>query len=83
MERLIQYLDELEDLIFAAPLIAEQIRAAIRRIAFLVASIGLQAAGILLALNHPPLAMAIVTLLIVGLLMRAVVAPRPRAVAAH
>jgi hypothetical protein len=58
VERLLQYLDDLEDLIYAAPLIAEQLRRAIQRILFLLASIVLQIAGVILALSHPPLALA-------------------------
>jgi hypothetical protein len=77
VERLIQYLDDLEDLVFAALLIAEQLLGALKRILFLLGSIGLQIAGVALALYHPPLAMALVTLLVVGLLMRAVVVPLP------
>ncbi len=82
MERLIQYLDEIEDLFYAAPLIAEQIRRAIQRILFLLGSISLQIAGIVLALTHPPFALAVVALLLVGLLFRAVIIPVPQAFAA-
>ena len=82
MERLIQYLDEIEDLFYVAPLIAEQLRRAIQRILFLLGSISLQIAGIILALKHPPLALAVATLLLVGLLFRAVVIPVPYALAA-
>ncbi len=82
MERLIQYLDEIEDFFYAAPLIAEQVRRAIQRIFFLLGSISLQIAGIVLALKHPPLALAVATLLLVGLLLRAVVIPVPQAIAA-
>ncbi len=82
MERLIQCLDELEDLIYAVPLVAEQVRGAIRRILFLLGSISLQVAGVVLALRHPPLALALVSLLLVGLLFRAVVVPVPQAFAA-
>ncbi len=82
MERLIQYLDEIEDLFYAAPLIAEQLRRAIQRILFLLGSMSLQIAGIVLALTHPPLALAVVALLLVGLLFRAVVTPMPQAFAA-
>ena len=82
MERLIQYLDEIEDLFYAAPLIAEQVRRAIQRIFFLLGSISLQIAGIVLAVTHPPLALAVATLLLVGLLLRAVVIPVPQAIAA-
>ena len=81
MERLIQYLDDLEDMIYAAPLIAEQFRRAFQRILFLLTSISLQVAGVILALNQPPLALAIVMLLLVGMLHRAVVIPLPRKLA--
>ncbi len=82
MERLIQYLDDLEDLFYVAPLIAEQVRRAIQRILFLLGSISLQIAGIVLALTHAPLALAVVALLLVGLLFRAAVIPVPQAFAA-
>jgi hypothetical protein len=82
MERLLQYLDDLEDLIYAAPLIAEQLRRAIQRILFLFASIVLQIAGVILALSHPPLALAVVTLMLVALLYRAVIVPMPQTVSA-
>ncbi len=78
MERFLQYLDDLEDLIYAAPLIAEQLRRAVQRILFLLGSICLQVAGVVLALYHPPLALAVVTLLLVGLLFHAVVVPVPQ-----
>ena len=81
MERFLQYLDDLEDLIYAAPLIAEQLRRAIQRILFLLGSICLQVAGVVLALSHPPLALAVVALLLVGLLLHAVVVPVPQALA--
>ncbi len=82
MERLIQYLDEIEDLFYATPLIAEQLRRAIQRILFLLGSISLQIAGIVLAFTHPPLALAVVALMLVGLLFRAVAIPVPQAIAA-
>ncbi len=80
MERLLQYLDDLEDLIYAAPLVAEQLRRAIQRILFLFASIVLQIAGVILALSHPPLALAVVALMLVALLYRAVIVPMPQTV---
>ncbi len=80
---MIQYLDEIEDLFYVAPLIAEQVRRAIQRILFLLGSLSLQIAGIVLALTHPPLALAVVALLLVGLLFRAVVIPVPQALAAR
>jgi membrane protein YdbS with pleckstrin-like domain len=82
VERLIQYLDEMEDFFYAALLIVEQVRRAIQRILFLLGSVSLQIAGIVLALTQPPLALAVVALLLVGLLFRAVVIPAPQALAA-
>ncbi len=81
MERLLQYLDDLEDIIYAVPLIAEQLRRATLRILFLLGSICLQVAGVVLALSHPPLALAVVMLLLVGMLFRAAVIPVPRRLA--
>ena len=81
MERLLQYLDDLEDILYAMPLLAEQFRRAIKRIFLLLGSISLQFAGILLALYHPPLASAVAALLLVGLLYRAAVVPVPRKLA--
>ncbi|MFQ6006020.1 MAG: hypothetical protein ACE5OQ_11000 [Woeseia sp.] len=75
MERLIQSLDELEDFFCAAPLIAEQLRRAIQRILFLLGSFGLQVTGVILAQEHPPLALAVVAMLTVGLLFKSVVGP--------
>ena len=82
MERLLQYLDDLEDLFYAAPLIAEQLRRAVQRILFLLASILLQVGGVILALKHPPLALAVVTLMLVALLYRAVIVPMPQSLSA-
>jgi membrane protein YdbS with pleckstrin-like domain len=82
VERLLQSLDDLEDLIYAAPLIAEQIRRAIQRILFLIGSILLQIGGVILALSHPPLALAVVTLMLVALLYRAVIVPMPQTISA-
>ncbi len=82
MERLLQHLDDLEDLIYAAPLIAEQLRRASQRILFLLASILLQIGGVILALSHPPLALAVVTLMLVALLYRAVIMPMPQTLSA-
>ena len=82
MERLLQYLDDLEDFICAAPLIAEQFRRAIQRILFLIGSILLQIGGVILALIHPPLALAVVTLMLVGLLHRAVIVQIPQTLTA-
>jgi hypothetical protein len=73
MECLVQYLDSLEDLIFACALKAEQFRQAACFFLFMATSASLQVAGVILALEYPPLAMGIVALLVVGVLFRSVV----------
>ncbi len=79
MERLVQYLDDLEDLIYAAALKAERIRQALQFLLFMAASAALQVVGIFIALRNPPLAVAVVSLLLVGMLFRAVIAYSPKA----
>lgn len=74
-----QYLDDLEDLVYAAALILERIRRAFRFLAVTVFSIALQASTLMLALAQPPLALAVASLLAVGLLYRAVVHHSTRA----
>ena len=75
MERLLQYLDDLDDLYGAAGLLLERLR----NIAWLAATLVLISAlligGILLALREPPLALATVILLFTTLLYRAVTEP--------
>lgn len=83
MERLIQCLDDLEDLFFAAPLIAERLRRALKRILLMLAAVAIQVGGIILALNHPPLAFGTASLLSVALLYRAAVMPVPQAAASR
>ncbi len=73
---MIQWLDELDDLIAAIGLVSERIRNFFRALSFLTISIFIQCAGVLLALRHPPLAMATAMLLFVTLLYRSVTVPR-------
>jgi hypothetical protein len=73
MERFVQYLDDLEDIIYLIASLAERFRQVARFAAFVSASVILQAFGILLALTSPPLAVAAASLLLVGMLYRAVV----------
>ncbi len=77
MELLVQYLDDLEDLFYAAALKAERIRQAIQFFLFMAASAILQLFGIFIALRYPPLAVAVASLLLVGMLFRAVVGHSP------
>ena len=79
MEVLAQYLDDLEDLFYAAALKSERIRQAFRFFLFVAASAILQLIGIFIALKNPPLSVAVVSLLMVGMLFRAVVAFSPDA----
>lgn len=79
MERLVQYLDDLDDLIFAIALKAERIRMAISFFLFVVTAATLQVACVLIALRHPPIALAIAALLTVSVLFDAVVGQSPRA----
>lgn len=77
MERLIQYLDELEDLFYAIALIMESVRRIARTLFALLSTLIFQVLGILLALSQPPLALAVVAIVSVGLLYRAVVGQTP------
>jgi len=62
MEVLVQYLDDLEDLFYAAALKAERILQAFRFFVFMTASAILQLFGIFIALKNPPLAVAAASL---------------------
>jgi hypothetical protein len=77
MERIAQYLDDLEDLIYAIALKWERIRSKLRFSVLVAAGIVLQALGILIALSDPPLAMAVAALLAVYLLNHGIVFRAP------
>ncbi len=79
MEVLVQYLDDFEDLLYAIALLAEKIRNAVRFFLFIAASITLQLLGIFIALVSPPMAVAVASLLIVGMLYRGAVHNLPLA----
>jgi hypothetical protein len=76
MERLVQLLDDLDDLFSMVGLFSERLRRTF--LSFLLTSILLtvQVGGVLLALAHPPLALATVIILFVTLLYRSVTSPR-------
>ena len=82
MEILVQYLDDLEDLIYAVALLAEKIRNAVQFFLFMATSIALQSLGVSIALVSPPMAVAVASLLLVGMLYRGVVHNLPLAKAA-
>ncbi len=73
MECLVQYLDDLEDLIFAVALKAERIRQVVLFFLFMITAAALQVLGVFVALENPPLAMAAVAPLLVGMLYRAAI----------
>ena len=72
MERLAQILDDIDDLIAAAALLAEAIRNQILSVIYVLLLIALPAGGIIVGLMHPPLALAIAMLLFVVLLYHTV-----------
>ena len=75
MEFLVQYLDDIDDLISAVGLVAETIRKLLFSLSFLCTLLALQVGGVMLALTDPPLALAVALLLFVTLLYRLVTAP--------
>lgn len=75
MERFLQYFDELDDLVSTLGLLAERIRNSMLTLVFLSALLVLQAGGVILALRHPPLALAAALLMFVALLYRSVTEP--------
>jgi hypothetical protein len=82
MERVLLYWDDLDDIVGAFALIAERIR---RLLLFTLSAVlvaALQFGGILVALNKPPLALAIATILLVTLLYRETTSPQIRTVLA-
>lgn len=72
MECLLQYLDNLDDLYGAAGLVWERMRRTLLNIVSCAMVLAVAAGGVLLALAHPPLALATSTLLFVTLLYRSV-----------
>ncbi len=78
MERVMQVLDDLEDVVYAIVLAAGRILRALRTFALMIVSLGLQAGALLLALAQPPLGLAVATILSVTLLYRSVTAQHPR-----
>ncbi len=79
MEILAQYLDDLEDLVYAVALLAEKIRSVVQFFLFMVAAVALQSLGVFIALVSPPMAVAVASLLLVGTLYRGVVHNMPLA----
>ncbi|MDH3339514.1 MAG: hypothetical protein OER22_10305 [Gammaproteobacteria bacterium] len=76
MERFAQLLDDLDDLIAMVGLLGERIRNFTFSLVLGSIALAVQIGGVLLALAHPPLALATALLLFVSLLYRAVTSPR-------
>ena len=83
MECFLQYLDDLDDFVYATALSWERIRRIGRVLLILAVSLAVQATGIYLALTAPPLAIATVSVLLVVLLYRSVVYHSPVPVTAR
>ena len=83
MERILQYLDDLDDFVYMVALAWERIRRACSFVVLMMFLVAVQASGIYAALTAPPLAVAIATLLSVTLLYRSAVyhSPNRRVVA--
>lgn len=75
MERLLQYMDDIDDVIGAFGLVYERLRRILMTIVTLLISVALVGSGVLLAIWHPPLALATCVLLFVALFYRAVTEP--------
>ena len=75
MERLLQYLDDLDDLYGAFGLVWERMRSAILEFVHASLLAAVAAGATWLALLQPPVAMAIATMLFVILLCRSATAP--------
>jgi len=79
MECLLQYLDDIDDLIGAIGLSYEGLRRLVLAFAALAVSLASVASGVVLALAHPPIALATCILLFVALLYRSITtSPRAR-----
>lgn len=71
VERFVQLLDDLDDLLSMALLLGEPLRKALIRLLATAVMLAIQIGGVLLALSQPPLALAAALLMFVGLLYRA------------
>ncbi len=75
MERVIQWLDDLDDIVGVIGLARERIRRLVVATGLTIVAFLLQLGGILLALSHPPVALATVIIMFVTLLYRSVTNP--------
>ncbi|MCP5092514.1 MAG: hypothetical protein GY949_16495 [Gammaproteobacteria bacterium] len=70
MERMLQYLDDIDDLLGAVGLVYERLRSLFLKLVSLLASLSMVALSVVLALESPTLALAIGLLLSLVLLYR-------------
>ena len=82
MECFLQYWDNLDDLVGALRLKAEAIRRKLLFVLGVLLFIAGTTGGVLLALSDPPLALAVVTLLVIWLLNLSLIRPMPRSASA-
>ena len=75
MERILQWLDDLDDLFGAVGLLVERMRRFVVTLARLVALLCVVTCGVLAGLTEPPLGLAVAILLFVFLLYRSVTQP--------
>ena len=75
MEKVLQYLDDLDDLVGALGLIAERLRTVLWLFAFVSLAAVMACGAIVLALAEPPLALATAVMLFVVLMYRSVTRP--------
>jgi hypothetical protein len=75
LERILQWLDDLDDLYGAAGLVAERARRIALNLARLSMLLAIGACGVFAALKEPPMGLAVAILLFVFLLYRSVTQP--------
>ena len=75
MERILQWLDDLDDLFGAVGLLAERVRHPAVTLARLFALLSVALCGVFAGLTEPPLGLAVAMLLFVFLLYRSVTQP--------
>ena len=73
MERFVQWLDDIEDLVYAVLLTRETIRRRLKAVFYAIAALALLGASVMLALASPPIAVAAGSLLLVTILYRGAV----------
>ncbi len=76
MERLVQILDDLDDLIAMIGLVGERVRNTLSSLIFVCVALAIQVGGVFLALSHRPLALGVALILTVCWLYHSVTSPR-------